>query len=234
MSDNYNDEVSQHYAAYRPPVHDALLEQILANKTYSTALDIGCGTGVSTRALLPYCDEIVGIDPSEAMLAKAIESPKIRYRQGTGECLPINDKRVDLVSFAGSLYYAKSATLIKELKRVCKTDARILVYDFEVMLAPMMALLDAETRTSGSSYNHAENLSDVESLKTLHVQQGELTFSITPQQLAHVLFSSERRYHALQTRYGNEETFNTVVKALTRHSSKFEMTVNIYHSLYAL
>ncbi|WP_047049565.1 methyltransferase domain-containing protein [Vibrio mexicanus] len=71
MSDVYNNKISKHYAAYRPPVHKAILESIFPTEPFKHGLDIGCGTGVSTIALVPFCAQTTSVDPSQLMLEQA-------------------------------------------------------------------------------------------------------------------------------------------------------------------
>ena len=45
-------------------------------------VDLGCGTGLSTRFWAPHADEVVGVEPNDAMRAfaeTATESHNIRY-----------------------------------------------------------------------------------------------------------------------------------------------------------
>ena len=57
-----------------------------------TVLDLGCGTGRFTDALRERFDaEVIGIDPSEKMLAQArskLSRPGIRYEIGRGGDFP--------------------------------------------------------------------------------------------------------------------------------------------------
>ncbi|MCX9564034.1 class I SAM-dependent methyltransferase, partial [Vibrio cholerae] len=211
MSDEYNIEVSKHYAAYRPPIHSMILEEVLPlNKCFSKGLDVGCGTGVSTKALSRFCKSIIGIDPSEAMLAQAKSFETMMFMQGTGENIPLADNSIDIVSFAGSLYYAKSNKLISELVRVCSNNALIVVYDFEVKLDCAMEYLGIKINPSTSGYNHSENFEGYSELQELKVHKGKLILGVTSQQLAHILFSSSNRYSSLVERFGNVNPLKSV------------------------
>lgn len=59
------------------------------------------------------------------MLEQASEAAGITYLQGTGEDIALPDSSVDIVTFAGSLSYAKSSALVQELVRVCWPNATI-------------------------------------------------------------------------------------------------------------
>jgi len=62
------------YDLYRPKVHDVVLQWLEAaypGKRYQRGLDVACGTGDSLQPLIKVCDEVIGIDTSDEMLAVA-------------------------------------------------------------------------------------------------------------------------------------------------------------------
>ncbi|HEX5322256.1 MAG TPA: methyltransferase domain-containing protein [Capsulimonadaceae bacterium] len=66
----------------------------------STVVDLGCGTGRFTTLLASvFCCYIVGIDPSEKMLARAArqKSDLIRFLQGSAESIRLADQSADLL-----------------------------------------------------------------------------------------------------------------------------------------
>ncbi|GAL02636.1 hypothetical protein JCM19237_5529 [Photobacterium aphoticum] len=245
MSDQYNQAVSTHYAAYRPPLHQRILSMALPAETFfHCGVDIGCGTGVSTNALHPYCYLVHGIEPSEAMLAQATPLSNMHYHLGTGEAIPLPDGSVDVVTFAGSLCYAKSPQLVKELVRVCSPKASIVVYDFEVLLNNVMASLGVDLPSSkipsvhnASSYDHAINFHGESALDEQCVHHEHVAFSVSAEQLAHVLFSSSKRYALLVEQFANADdidAFTQVVKMLEQQSSTHSLQADIYYSVYGI
>jgi SAM-dependent methyltransferase len=52
-----------------------LLERVLSSGPVRRVLDLGCGTGEHSRFLAAQGFEVVGVDASESMLAKALEEP---------------------------------------------------------------------------------------------------------------------------------------------------------------
>ncbi|WP_447895748.1 class I SAM-dependent DNA methyltransferase [Vreelandella sp. GE22] len=66
--------VGERYDQYRPKVHSALfdiLKRHLPVENFSRVVDVACGTGDSTLALLDIGRDVLGIDSSEEMLAIA-------------------------------------------------------------------------------------------------------------------------------------------------------------------
>jgi len=80
MSDEYDRITAEHYAAYRPPLHQLILSKCLnENQNFASGLDVGCGTGFSTIALSSFCKKVIGIDPATEMLVRAIDADNVSY-----------------------------------------------------------------------------------------------------------------------------------------------------------
>ncbi len=71
-------EAATGYATARPPVHAQVVAEVQrrwgATPKWGVALDVGCGAGLSTRALAALAERCVGVDPSAAMVACARRS----------------------------------------------------------------------------------------------------------------------------------------------------------------
>jgi len=123
------------YANSRPPVHPRVMERVFRQlgrtEPFHYALDIGCGSGVSTRALDGLARARVGLDPAEAMLRWAAKvAPFASFAAGTAEAIPLRDGSVDLITAAGSLNYAKLDLFFPEAARVLMARGVLVVYDF--------------------------------------------------------------------------------------------------------
>jgi SAM-dependent methyltransferase len=123
------------YANSRPPVHPRVIEEAYKQLGWSTvaqrALDIGCGAGLSTRALGSVAKECIGIEPSEAMLKwGAVVAPDADFAVGMAEAIPICDHSVDLLTAAGSLNYVNLDLFFPEAARVLRPLGALIVYDF--------------------------------------------------------------------------------------------------------
>lgn len=123
------------YAKARPPVHSRVIalvrDDLRVTKLLDHGLDVGCGAGLSTRALQLIARECVGIDPSEAMIQLCPKvAPGASFQVGQAESLPVAAGSVDIITAAGSLNYADLGRFFPEAARVL-TDAGVLVvYDF--------------------------------------------------------------------------------------------------------
>jgi len=76
------------------------LKAVLPQAPVGRCLDLGCGTGRFTAVLAQaFACPVVGVEPSEAMLAvaRAEAIPDVEWKQGTAEEIPLENGSVGLV-----------------------------------------------------------------------------------------------------------------------------------------
>ncbi len=102
-----HDRVAAGYASARPHLHPEVFgrvrELIGATAPLRRALDVGCGTGLSSVALLDAAREVVGVDASVAMLRRATRAEHVHYLASTAEALPFRADSFDLIAACGSI-----------------------------------------------------------------------------------------------------------------------------------
>ena len=235
MTDLYNQAIATHYSSYRPPLHRMILERVLADaQSFRSGLDVGCGTGYSAVALARYCLHVYGVEPSPAMLARAVPHEKITYLQGSGAETSLQDKSVDVVSFAGSLFYAKSAALIAELKRVCRHRALLIPYDFEILLDDVVQQHGISLQETASGYDHRVNFSDVAGCVELVAGSEQVSLAVSSIELAHLLLSSTRRYEAFVEKYGISDPYPALAGELEARGEQHGLRAKVYFAKYQL
>jgi ubiquinone/menaquinone biosynthesis C-methylase UbiE len=231
----YDESIATHYAAYRPPIHEIILKRAIASSdNQRLGLDIGCGTGRSSSALRKYCHLVVGLDPSEAMLRKVEKLEGVIYVNAAGEQIPIGEDLVSIVTIAGSLNYIDREMLVIELKRVCRSDAAIVVYDFEIDLSNIEEQLKLERINKLSEYDHATNLCGHSEVKETSVVDDVFTLDLNPSEVAHLLLSEKGRYEALHEKYQVQNLFDSLKNEIEAKEYISSVNANIYYSLYAL
>ena len=89
---------AERYVTGRPDFHANTIGHIKdvlgINQKLLLALDVACGTGLSTKALLALAEEVYGTDASPEMLSLACKSDKIRYVVAAAESQPFEDERI--------------------------------------------------------------------------------------------------------------------------------------------
>jgi len=213
MTEQYNQSVAKHYAAYRPPFHHLILSRVIRqDESFQTGLDIGCGTGYSTIALTGYCERVFGLDPNEPMLDKASEHPKITYICGTGDDLSfVPMQSIDVVTFAGSLFYSKSDSLRIGLLKACNPEAAIIVYDFEVLIGRVMAEIGIDLPPISSDYDHAMNFSDWTEFLPELLETEQLDLALSSAEFAHVMLADSNRFIAFSERFQAGDPYTSLV-----------------------
>jgi ubiquinone/menaquinone biosynthesis C-methylase UbiE len=231
----YQSTTALHYAAYRPPLHKTILEKMFTpSGSRQRGLDIGCGTGFSCKALVDYCNHVIGIDPSMAMLRKAEAQPTISYLNAYAEKIPLTGNSVDVVTMAGSLNYLDRKSLIAELGRICRSDAVIAIYDFDIDLSHYESHFTGQSSTASGDYNHQLNLSGFTELEEMDVVSDEIMFNPAAGQIAHLLLADDRWHRYLEEKFQPRNVFESLQREIEAMDSRFSVKARIFYALYQL
>jgi SAM-dependent methyltransferase len=124
---------AERYAKGRPFFHPLAIKMIESvcceNGLVDRALDVGCGTGQSSLALLQVADEIVGLDSSAEMLSHAARHARIRYVEASAEQLPFDDARFGLMTVAGAFHWFDQRQFMREAQRVLLPRGWLIIYN---------------------------------------------------------------------------------------------------------
>ena len=119
------------YAFDRPSVHGQFIQSAALDRLADRALDVGCGAGLSTAALMSSARQVVGLEPIPAMLEyRQDTAPMASFVIAQAEQLPFAPASFDLVAAAGSLNYTDLPAAFGEVARVLTPDGKFLLYDF--------------------------------------------------------------------------------------------------------
>lgn len=116
-------------------------------------IDIGCGTGVLTSALLAGCapSMVVGVDSAPALLQTArarITDRRASFRQGDAQALPAGDGVFDAAVSGLVLNFVPDRMgAVREMVRVVKPDGIVglYVWDYAGHMQVMRVFFDAAT-----------------------------------------------------------------------------------------
>ena len=109
------------------------LKNTLPELKFESCLEIGCGTGKNTEWLLSNAKEIIAVDFSEEMLAKAkskIKSGKVKFiRADINEDWSFtNDRKFDLVTFSLVLEHIENLeSVFSKLNRVVTDNGYVYI-----------------------------------------------------------------------------------------------------------
>ena len=96
---------------------------------FQRALDVGCGTGLSTVALKEIAARVVGVDSSAAMIDLAPKHAAIEFEVADAEHLAFEDRQFDLVTVSQAIHWFGNAGFLQEAGRVTRTEGWLIVYD---------------------------------------------------------------------------------------------------------
>jgi len=136
------------YDRYRPAPPPALADVLclLAGVERPTlVVDLGCGTGLSTRAWAGRAAQVIGVDPSADMLRQAqaaTAEPSVTYRTGFGHATGLPAGCADVVTCSQSFHWMEPETTLAEVARVLRPGGVFAACDHDFW--PVMASWEAE------------------------------------------------------------------------------------------
>ncbi len=124
---------AERYAKGRPNFHNNTIQHIKEflkiNNKPGNALDIACGTGLSTKALLEIANNVYGTDVSGEMLNLAPLKEKINYAVAPAEQQPFADNFFDLITVSSGVHWFNIDRFLNEAKRILKNKAWLILYE---------------------------------------------------------------------------------------------------------
>lgn len=131
-----------------------------------TVLDVACGPGLLVCAFAKVVRHVTGIDLTPAMLEQARELQRrqglenITWQQGDVLPLPYEDGAFSIVSARFAFHhFLDPLAVLKEMKRVCRADGRIVVAD------------SAPAREKAAAFNAVERLRDPSHVRAMPVEE---------------------------------------------------------------
>jgi ubiquinone/menaquinone biosynthesis C-methylase UbiE len=112
-------------------LEEPVVREILDGLPLGVALDAACGTGRHTAYLASLGHEVIGVDTSPEMLARArAKVPDGAFHEGDLHRLPLDDDSVDVVVCAVALAHAPHlAAALAELVRVLRPNGHLVISD---------------------------------------------------------------------------------------------------------
>src|SRR5947209_19187036 len=117
------------YSQYRPAYPAAALDFIINRcglNDRSVLVDVGCGTGISSRLFAARGIRVTGIEPNADMLCQAERellsagTPLPTYREGRAEATGLPEASADAVVAAQAFYWFQPEAALREFHRVLK------------------------------------------------------------------------------------------------------------------
>ena len=121
----------------RPFLHKQVMERFqkeVTGQIFSHGLDVGCGAGLSSKALKLICRHVTGADISPEMIRVAKEvcgdSQGYDFVVSRAEEIPVAGKKYDMVTAAGVIQWVERRAFLQNLQNMMKEQGYVLIYDF--------------------------------------------------------------------------------------------------------
>jgi SAM-dependent methyltransferase len=124
------------YARYRPGYPQEAVDCILARcglGNQSVLVDVGCGTGISSRQFAARGVSVIGIEPNSAMRAAAqgfgedATEPRVIYREGRAEATDLAAGNADALLAAQSFHWFEPEATLREFHRILKSGGWVVL-----------------------------------------------------------------------------------------------------------
>jgi ubiquinone/menaquinone biosynthesis C-methylase UbiE len=126
------------YDSARPRTPEALLDVLTTLAPASPpalVVDLGSGTGLSTRAWSARANRVVGVEPNPAMvaLARAVPTtPNVEYVEGFAQQTALDDGCADIVTCSQSFHWMEPEPTLAEVQRILRPGGIFAAYDYDV------------------------------------------------------------------------------------------------------
>jgi ubiquinone/menaquinone biosynthesis C-methylase UbiE len=124
---------AERYAKGRPFFHrntvKHIREFIKIDKKLENALDVACGTGLSTTALLDIAKNVFGTDTSDEMLKLALNPQEIKYSKASAENLPFENNYFNIITVSSGVHWFDIDHFLREASRVLRSKSWLVLYE---------------------------------------------------------------------------------------------------------
>lgn len=138
------------YDRYRPRPPRSLLDVLCRYARVerpAVVVDLGCGTGLSTRAWSGVAARAIGVEPNAAMLAAAPAAPGVEYREAFAQETGLDGACADIVTCSQSLHWMEPEPTFAEAARILRPGGVFAAYDYD-----WPPVVDAEVDEAYAAY----------------------------------------------------------------------------------
>ena len=129
--------IASGYANDRPWLHKSVIEQIKIDYAdripFQNGLDVGCGAGLSTKALKLICKKVTGTDISDEMVCickTQYDSAEFTFYTAKAEETEMPQTPYDIVTAAGVVDWVDRDRFLENMGQVMSSNAPLIIYDF--------------------------------------------------------------------------------------------------------
>jgi SAM-dependent methyltransferase len=184
------DLYARHRPSYPAEAVDFIVRRCGLDGT-TTLVDVGCGTGISTRLFAARGVPVIGVEPNDAMRVKAEAEPappggpQPAYRKGTGEATGLSDGGAAAVLAAQAFHWFDAPAALREFHRILRpgghaalvwnerdpSDPFTAEYGAVIRSAPGAAAVEVPRGRAGEALLHTPLFADASLTAFANVQE---------------------------------------------------------------
>jgi SAM-dependent methyltransferase len=152
------------YERYRPSYPAALVDwlvQLAGLEEGARVVDLGSGTGISSRLLAERGFEVIGVEPNDDMRARAeARGGGPHYRRGEAVATGLPDAYAPLVIAAQAFHWFDLPATMRELARILTPGGRAAAFWNERASSPLMDAFEALLLRHSEDYRTMRRFGD--------------------------------------------------------------------------
>jgi len=117
--------IADDYDRLRPAPPAEAVDWLLPRRR-DVVVDLGAGTGLLSRAIVPMAGRVIAVEPDDRMRAVlASRSAGVQALPGRGEAIPLPDASADAVVVSSAWHWMDPERAVPEIARVLRDDGRL-------------------------------------------------------------------------------------------------------------
>jgi ubiquinone/menaquinone biosynthesis C-methylase UbiE len=128
-------EIYDTYRPHPPPILLDLLSSLAESTNPNVVIDLGCGTGLSSRFWSSRAIQVIGIEPTDDMRRQAeanTTSTNVSYRSGLSHQTDLPSNFADIVTCSQSLHWMDPQPTFTEVARILRSGGIFAAYDYDL------------------------------------------------------------------------------------------------------
>jgi SAM-dependent methyltransferase len=155
-------EAYQTFRICYPPHLFEIVERAAPNMRRTLAIDLGSGTGISTRPLLQLFDHVLAVEPDARMAEKIEPDARLEVRVSSSEAVEAEPGSVDLVTSGTAFYWMDGPKVIEKMANWLHPEGEVAIYRYALPVLPvsLAKIIDREFANHWNAFRNPRLLDE--------------------------------------------------------------------------